>query len=248
MAAAASAACMVGVAGSASASLVYDANVFVSGQGFGNVPRVLTVQATGSGNTESGCISVNGAGALAGGSGSCITSGNVHDANAVQNAGGQEVNPLSDNQKFGIPSASSLGITTASQILIVYNATEPAGNSTNVTDVTLKFYSPTGSLLGAIDGQQDFANTVQGNGQAGFVFVVSQDELAYVNGILSANPNLLFAMETTITGVAGGPESYAILSRASVVPEPASIALFGAALFGFGVAQRRHRAARRDAA
>ena len=35
----------------ASASLIYDSSIAVSGQGFGNVPRDLTIQATGQNKT-----------------------------------------------------------------------------------------------------------------------------------------------------------------------------------------------------
>jgi len=44
--------------------------------------------------------------------------------------------------------------------------------------LTLKFYSSSGTLLGAIDGSQNFADSNPGNGVAGFTFVVSTDEQA----------------------------------------------------------------------
>lgn len=50
-------------------------------------------------------------------------------------------NPLADNQTYGVPTAGSLGITTASQIGVLFNATEPSSDSINVLDVTLKFYN-----------------------------------------------------------------------------------------------------------
>jgi hypothetical protein len=52
------------------------------------------------------------------------------------------------------PTIGSLGITDASQIGVLFNATEPMGDSVSVLDVTLKFYGSDGSFLGAIDGQQ----------------------------------------------------------------------------------------------
>jgi hypothetical protein len=55
---------------------------------------------------------------------------------------------LADDQKYGIPTIGSLGLTDASQIGVLFNATEPGGDGVNVTDVTLKFYSSTGTLLG----------------------------------------------------------------------------------------------------
>ena len=79
----------------ASASLIYDSTIAVSAQGFGNVPRDLTIQATGQNHTgtESGCVSAVG-GVFAGGPTSCISDASVHDGNSHTNVGGDEVNLL----------------------------------------------------------------------------------------------------------------------------------------------------------
>lgn len=226
----------------AKASLIFDSGVLLSAQGFGNAPRVLTVQATGqNSSTESGCVGVNGSGGITVGAAGCISDALVHDNNGVANVGGDEPNPHSDNQKYGIPTVGSLGITSANQIGILFNATEPGGNSANVTDLTLKFYSSTGTLLGAIDGQQNFLSTNPGNGVAGFVFRVSTDELAYVNGLLGSN--VVLALESTITDVAGGPESYLIvnLATATAVPEPGTLLFSVTALAGLSLAAWRRR-------
>ena len=42
------------ISATASASLVYDSTIHVSGQGFGAVPRHLTIQATGNSNSPAG--------------------------------------------------------------------------------------------------------------------------------------------------------------------------------------------------
>jgi len=171
----------------------------------------------------------------------------VHDFNGVQTQSGLDdlPNPLADDQKYGIPTIGSLGITTASQIGVLFNATEPGGNSVNVTDVTLKFYTSGGTFLGAIDGAQNFADSNPGNGVAGFTFVVSADEQAYVNGLLAAGgAGTTLALESTITDFAGGPESFLIYNLSTApIPEPETYALMiaGLGLIGF-VAHRRRKA------
>jgi hypothetical protein len=228
----------------AAAGLIYDNSVLLSAQGFGNAPRDLTVQRTGSVTSpESGCISAAG-GVLSGGSGACLGVDAAMLPNGVVNAGGDEVTPLSDNQKFGIPFESDRGITTAQDIGILFNATEPGGDGVNIIDLTLKFYL-NGLLIGSIDGQQNFADTNPGNGVAGFVFRVDQVQLAYVNGLLSQG-NIQFALESTMTGTAGGPESFRIvnlnadgIATRTTIPEPASLLLCG--LAALTVARRAGR-------
>lgn len=235
----------------ASASLVYQSSIQLSAQGFGAAPRALTLQATGQNSTtESGCVGVNALGGIT--FGTCILDSNVFMGNGItnQNGTGDLPNPLADNQKYGIPTTGSLGITLANQIAILFNATEPGGDSANVTDLTLKFYTSGGTFLGAIDGQQNFLSTNPGNGVAGFVFVVDLAQQAFVNSLLlQGGSGTKLALESTITDVAGGPESFLILNLANPggpgtsIPEPAGIALFGIALLG-GLAASRKRSVR----
>ncbi len=231
-------------ASSASAGLVYDSTILAPAQGFGTAPRALSLQ--GSGTTESGGVGV----AIGGGIvvGSTIADASVFQPNGVSNQNGTAdlVNPLNDNQKYGIPSAGSLGITSANQIGILFNATEPSGNSANVTDVTLKLYTGGGVFLGAIDGGFNFASSNPGNGVAGFTFVVEASQQAQVNSwLLTGGAATIFALEATVADVAGGPETFLIYNLAAtppvVVPLPGTIALFGlglAALVGRKISKK----------
>ena len=233
---------------SASASLVYDAAIQASAQGFGNAPRDLTLQATGQDTFESGGLAVSPTGTIV--FGSTISDPNplLFMGNGVANQSGTTSlpNPLADDQKYGIPTIGSLAITNANQIAVLFNATEPSGDSVNVLDVTLKFYSSTGTLLGAIDGSQNFANSNPGNGVAGFTFVVDQAQQAYVNGLLANGPTTTLALEASIGNFAGGPESFLIYNLGTAVapiPEPETYALMLAGLGAIGFMAKRRRKA-----
>lgn len=225
---------------SARAALIYDSTVHLTGQGFGSAPRDLTVKVAGSG-TESGCVGVNAAGGIVIGAGACISDGLVHNGNGVTNVGGNEPAPRADNNKYGIPTAAWLGIGSADQIGILFNADEPGKDGANITDLALKFYTAKGALLGAINGQHNFASTDPGNGIAGFVFVVSKDEYGYVNGLLGLNP--ILALEATVTGVGGGPETFILFKKEGnpppPVPVPAALPLMGSALAALGFLRRK---------
>jgi hypothetical protein len=240
------------VATPASASLVYDPNppVAISAQGFGNVPRDLTVQATGNATSESGCVAVAAGGGITFGSSSCISNGSVHDSNGVANTGNDEPPPLDDNQKYGIPSITDLGWASAADIGILFNATDPAGDSVNLLDLTLKFYNATtGALITAIDGSYAFDGTETGNGSAGFVFDVDAAEQTFLNtlifnqlGTYGGASNIRMALEASISDSSSGPESFTIFNLHSPpVPEPATWAMMLLGFGGIGLALRRSR-------
>lgn len=231
----------------ASASIVYDANIVVSGQGFGAAPRLITVDNKAQATVESGCTTPNSDGEAGVG---CLTTNPAApvgiDLTGPVNVGGDEAEPFpGTSAKNSTPTLSELQWTNAGEILLVFNAIETDGGGVNIQDVTLKFYSGS-NLLAVIDGSQNIAETVPGNGGAGFAFVISEDEQARLNTQVfgsAYNANTRVAMETTMSNVSAGAESWTALRRtAPGVPEPAT---WGMMLIGFGVigaAMRRRRA------
>ena len=244
IAAAAAAVAAVAFSPTASASLVFDETILTSAQGFGNAPRDLTLQATGQDTFESGAVGVSGSGAIT--FGTPITDAQVSMGNGVSTESGTTSmpQPRDDNQKYGIPTTGSLGITSANQIAVLFNATEPSGDSINVQDVTLKFYSSAGTFLGAIDGQHNFASSNPGNGVAGFTFVIDQAQQQTVNGWLATGGSgTTMALEATLgdASFAGGPETFLVYNLAPI-PEPQTYALMlaGLGVIGF-MARRRNK-------
>ncbi len=224
----------------ANAALVFDGSISTSGQGFGNAPRLLTIQGGGS-----GCVKVGGSG-LVGGKTAC-------DGTLYNNLGGHEANPLADNQKFGIPTIGELGWASAADIGLLFNPVEPGAagkNGINVDDVTLKFYKGT-TLIAEVNGSYKFASTDQGVGSAGFVFAADQASQALLDQSVFGQQgygDFRIALESTLSKADGGPDSWAAVNLLrtppiSAVPEPSTWAMM---IVGFGLAgaaMRRRRGA-----
>jgi hypothetical protein len=238
-------AALITAATGVNASLVQNGSVDLTGQGYGAVPRLLTIQAHGNDTVESGAIGISGGALVALTPG--ILDANVFGGNGVRNLGGDTVNPLADNHKFGIPTLGELNWTTAANVGLLFNAAEPQSrnpkNSSALTieDVTLKFYNGD-SVIAAIDGNFSYASTEPGVGKAGFLISVDAAQQAFLDSAVFAQAGAAgfrIALESTISGVHGGAESFSALSVAAV-PEPQTYAMMlaGLGLLGFARVRR----------
>jgi hypothetical protein len=109
--------------------------------------------------------------------------------------------------------------------------------------VTLKFYNGN-TVIAAIDGQQIFADTVTGNGGAGFVFTVDAAQQTFLNNTVFNQlgfGNFRIAAESTITGATGGPESWAAVNLMSAIPEPSTWAMMILGFMGVGLLAYRRK-------
>ncbi len=231
-------AALLGLSAGANASLVLNGETDLTGQGYGNAHRLLTIQGSGNSTTESGAIGISGGNIVSLTPG--ILDSLVFSGNGVTNAGGDTVSPLTDDLKFGIPTLGELNWTSGADVNLLFNASEPGGNGLAVTDVTLKFYNGD-TVIAAIDGSFALGSTNMGAGSAGFLINVDAAQQTFLDTTvfnLAGVAGFRIALESTITGVAGGAESY---SAIAAIPEPEIYAMMAAGLGLIGWVGKRRR-------
>jgi hypothetical protein len=227
------------------ASIILAGPEVVGGAGFGNLPRALTIQSHGpAANTESGCIAPDGNGGLIAGNGAC--------APLDGDIGGDEKNPIGF-PKQSAPTLSSLGITNANQIGILFDAIQPQNANNNVVtinDLTLKVYNGV-TLIFKASGTFSNLVTNPGNGNTDYLFVLDAAQSAALNGAIAGNFSDRMALDSTISfpRQSAGPDSYVLVNavasgfivqgQVGAVPEPFSLSLVGGGLIGLGLLRRR---------
>lgn len=212
----------------AQASLVYlaEETALFHGTGLGAVNTVLTLQKQGNNTTESGSVIANGAG--------FSTTGDA-GTGASQSS---------------LRTLGSLGVTDTSDLRIVFNATEPGGNSITVSSLSLTFYDAlnTAAAVFNLVAPVTFEATNTGIGKSGFVFGLDAAQAAlaatFIGGSSTSFADFRIGLGSTLTNVAGGPETFYAVNAGGVttpVPEPETYALLLAGLGVVGFVARRRR-------
>ncbi|HUQ91908.1 MAG TPA: PEP-CTERM sorting domain-containing protein [Bryobacteraceae bacterium] len=147
--------------------------------------------------------------------------------------------PVLGTNQNNVATLGSLGITSLTDLVLIFNAIEPQNDTggINLVDATIKFYSSTGTLLGSVDGNQNFTGTLSGNGNFGFAFQIDSAQRAALTAAFGSTSlsSIIIAMEGIVSNASGGADSFFVRSATGTVPdvpvpEPGSILLLSGGL------------------
>ena len=242
-------AALVFAGGTASANLIDEGALTLSGSGLGAVPTILTLQSTGNVSNEAGCVAWNGTTDV---TGTCATAFGTF-------AGGEEKPGASQTQAQLVSDARDLSgfsgaISSYADLGLVMNIGQPAGGSIDLTSLTLTVYAngkaPQSVQLKCPAGGCVFPSSTPGMGTSDELFGISSDEIGDL-GTFSSTARV--GVAASFTGAHGAPESFflAAIPAASATssgiaavgagpaPEPAPTVLLALGLLSLLLAGRR---------
>lgn len=206
----------------AQADLVFLGAQSSGGSGLGTVNTVLTFQSPGNTTFESGSVG--------------LTTGGAQIITGDASTGASQTQVIS---------FSLLGVTDASALRLVFNASEPAGNSITLNSLVLNvFDSESGSLLFSSSYAgvpQTFDDTFTGTGTSGFVFALDAGDVTALQALLAlpGSGSDVIGVSASASMATGGPETIYIGAGVSAIPEPETYAMMAAGLGLLGFAARR---------
>jgi len=223
----------LGFASNANASLILLGPENFAGTGLGSVNTILTLSSPASTSRELGEVSFNG-------------TADVITGDAATGASQTQTRLLSD-----------LGITSAADLRVVFNASEPAGDAITLLFLNLNIYNANGTIffIAQLDHPYNFLNTQTGTGNSGFVFGLDGTETTRLQSLLNPLGGNFSSLRAGLFAFAddstGGNETFFVansgvpVTPTAVVPEPETYAMLlaGLGLLGFVARRREHYAA-----
>jgi hypothetical protein len=202
-------------------SLILQSATQSTGTGLGTEPTILTIQASSSGTTETGCVGYNSnqVGTFFTAAGAC----NITATNDVKTGAGQ----------IGPQTLSSASLTSASNLAIVLNATQTSAGPITLTGLQMSIFNPTtGAVLfttdafscvaaglGSAPGQCTFPTTATGIGKSGYVFALDSKEAAAAAAAFASGGNVV-GLSASFSNTNGGPETFYLGNLSGTAPGP----------------------------
>jgi hypothetical protein len=159
--------------------------------------------------------------------------------------------------KASSPTLGSLGITSYSDLQIVFNAIEPGNGNTSITlqNLTLGIFNPNGTLKTQFElaAPVTLDSTLQGNGKSGFPIVISPLEIANA-GVFNSTDRIGLAArlgcigEPSATNACSdaGADTFIVSSIGTPngnVPEPATYGMIAGGLGALALLRKRRASA-----